>query len=436
MRASEVKPKLDWFIFTRLGEENYSKVTDDQYEEIADTYEKEYPGNNFDELYDIDIKTQYIAIGKFIANKKKWIKGKGLDYKMRIEVGDSSSRDEYLLASYFNKEILSNLNNSGIKAISGTPFFAQEKDNGNIAKATGMERRVKWNNISKKGILQHDITLSILVIPSKNEEKDYDGVKDDNKDSLSEYLQKHIQAFFLSTNFGTRQSKGFGCYTVTAIESNGTSVHLKNDEQILKMLFKFVYRKKTNGKLNSILTTINNDYRLIKSGQNNPYEKGKMMLYANEQDNGWDKKYIKKAINNLPSNRYALKDEHPQDHYGDHDDYKYYRAMLGLAEQFEFLITNPPRLKSKMIVKIDNPDIKRYQSPILFKVIGQNIYLVGNDVSKKMLDKVFSFSVSVQNDDSFGNKTLGNMKTPSEFSLRKFITFVMADESFDSYTQL
>lgn len=422
LRASEVKPKLDKFILTQLGKEQYKEISDDEYEEIASNYEKDNPGCIFDDLYDIDIDAQYEAIGNFLALKYKWIKGKGLDYKMRIEMAPGSTTEEYLLASSIRDDKVQNLNNNGINTISGTPFFAQERENSQIANAQGYERTEKWNAIGKKGIIiKEEIEVSILIM------------KDSNEVPLTDYLKEHIQSFFLSTNFGTRQSKGFGSFTVTSILYNDQTYELKNNEDLLKQYFQFVYKKATGGtnRINIIFTTINNDYRLIKSGQRRPYKRSRMMLYADERGMGWDKKYIKKAYKSLPNNLFILKDEHPQDYYGEHEDYKYYRAMLGLTEQFEFLLSNPPAINSKMIVKVSHPSIKRFQSPILFKVIGNAIYLVGNEISKKMLNETFTLSASIQRDNAFRDIPLGGIKTPSNFSLKTFVRFSMRDDSLN-----
>jgi hypothetical protein len=82
-----------------------------------------------------------------------------------------------------------------------------------------------------------------------------------------------------------------------------------------------------------------------------------------------------------------------------------------------------------MIVKITHPDIKRYQSPLLFKVIDNNIYLVGNSVSSEMLNTFFNLSVSIQNDNVWKNVAIEGISTPTKFSLVNFIRFAMNDRT-------
>lgn len=394
LRASEVKPKLDKFILTELGKGNY----------IA---------------------------GCKQAKESGWLVGKGehpaMDYKMNSH--STRNQKEYLLASYIKPEIQQNLRSHKITAISDTPFFAQEKQNGQIYKSR--EPQNEWNKIEKKGLLSNDpITITIV---SQNS-------------SLIPFISKQIQPFFLTTNFGTRQSKGFGCFTVEEIKLDNSNVELKNNEELLKKYFLFVYKKNIKQfSVENILATINDDYRLIKSGQTRPfYAKSKLMLYVDYLDKtiGWDKKYIKVNTNETYKTEkegvnYKLKCKESNRHfsYSKRKSYKYFRALLGLAEQYEFLLDNPPLgdNKNKMIIKVKNDDIQRYQSPLLFKIIGSNIYLVGNEVSPRMLNKPFYFFVNFQKDKGYKDEPIEEtgtpIMTPSVFSLKEFISFAMKDNT-------
>ncbi len=388
LRASEVKPKLDRFILSKLSLEEKEK-----------------------------------------GKKEGWIRSKNdkvwLDYKMRILAQDVNI--EYMLASYINPDRIKALNHQGIKVVSNTPFFAQEKQNNQILKSE--KPREDWNKIEKKGILaQNDITI-IIISP---------------KVSLLSTVSRLIQSFFIVTNFGTRQSKGFGCFSPKRITLDGRLIALENVETLLKQHFSFVYKKSlSHSPIESILSTINEDYRLLKSGCTRPYAKSKLMLYAENLDSnvGWDKKYIKVNTNDVFPNKdgdnYLLKcrKENIRVSYSEKDSYRYLRALLGLAEQYEFLLENPPLgdSRNKMIVKVLNNDIQRYQSPLLFKVIENTIYLVGNEVSPDMLDKPFHFYVNFQNDSGYSNEPVDEndnpIYTPSFFSLRNFLSFAMHDNT-------
>lgn len=391
LRASEVKPKLDRFILGKLSQAEKEEGINAGW-----------------------IKTK---------NDRTW-----LDYKMRITPPDSVTK--FLLASYFKLDVIQSLRQKQITAISNTPFFAQEKQNGAIIRSRNPHE--EWNKIEKKGLLSNcEITLIIL---SRHHD-------------LLERVSLEVQSFFLSTNFGTRQSKGFGCHSAISIMLDNNIVGLKDTEALLKQLFLFVYKKSlSQASSEKVLSTINDDYRLLKSGRTRPsYAKSKLMLYADYLDStiGWDKRYIKTNTNNTfytgngDDERYLLKcrPENRRNSYASRSGYRFYRAVLGLAEQFEFLLENPPLgdSRNKMIVKVSNDDIQRFRSPLLFKVIDNTIYLVGNELPADILGKPFFFLVNFQKDNGYHDESVdenGNpIETPAVFSLQRFISFAMKDNT-------
>lgn len=384
LRASEVKPKLDRFILGKLSPEE-----------------------------------------RQIGENQGWIKSKNgktwLDYKLRVEAKDNKP-EEYLLASYnIREQDVNALREHNINAISNTPFFAQEKQNNAIIRSHNPQ--IEWDIIEKKGLLTKDeICLTFCAKES----------------GLTRIISEQIQSFFVANNFGTRQSKGFGSFTVTDLKCDKQEYKLRNVEDLLKESFIFVYKKHVvvHG-ISSIFSTINNDYKLLKSGRTRPYAKSKLMLYADSinANIGWDKKYIKVNTNNCfqknDNERYILqcRPENRRESYSEKDEYLFYRALIGLVEQFEFLLENPVRQNAKMIVKVSNQDIQRFQSPILFKVIDDHVYLVGNEIPESILNKPFSFLVNFQGDTAFRNEPVSedgsSILTPESFSLKKFIAFAM-----------
>ncbi|MGP1447327.1 MAG: hypothetical protein ACTTKO_07360 [Candidatus Limimorpha sp.] len=410
LRASEVKPKLDKFILTKLGgKEGYQKGF-----EIAK--------NN----------------GWIINNGKNDCKA--LDYKMRINIDKSSIRTDYLLASYIKDTNITKLERQGIKAISNTPFFAQEKQNGEIVKACQNHNEIrKWNEIEKKGIFENgNIYIKIIT--------------EDEELSLS--ISNYIQSFFICTNFGTRQSKGFGCFLPTKIMNDNREIALIDNEELLKQEFFFVYKKTLqSSEIGQILHTVNEDYKLLKSGRNYPYARSKLLLYVEHLNSriGWEKKFIKVKTKGVYETEeeivYELKCRpfNRRRSYQSKPEYRYYRALLGLAEQFEFLLENPPQgdKRNKMIIKVKHEDIQRYKSPLLFKVIENDIYLVGNEVSNDMLDESFKFLVNIQGDEGYEDEPIDVknplIKTPEDFSLKEFMLFAMNnrnDNAVLNYEQL
>lgn len=384
LRASEVKPKLDKFILGKLSQEERAK-----------------------------------------GEREGWIKVKDgkawLDYKMRIVAEGRDNRQEFLLASYMNQERKDSLKRSGITVVDNTPFFAQEKQNGEVARAIqNHNEQRRWNEIEKKGIL-HRTNLKLTVICV-------------NEDLIGMLLQS-VQAFFLVYNFGTRQSKGFGSFSVIGMMLDEESQRLEDNCALLCNNFLFVYRKTIqNPTVELLFSTINEDYRLLKSGRRRPYAKSKLMLYERNHGVRWEKKYIKQDFNDNPvlnanEEEYILKSDHEFEFEPNNTDFRYVRIVLGLAEQYEFLLENPPQRNSKMIVRIANEDIDRYQSPLLFKVIDNNVFLVGNSVDPNILNRQFDFSISIQDDEVAWSGSIGVLNAVNDFSLQDFMRFAMNDNT-------
>jgi hypothetical protein len=406
LRASEVKPKLDKYIINKAFHDNFDEC-------------KEFLVG-----YDPDPKKQENSIKKL---KSKWDKGyRALNYKICIKREDCSSKKEFLIASYIKDETVKEFEKSGINILNCTPYFAQEKQNGELSKAHEFERKRIWDNYEKKGLLEsRDIIINIVWF-----------------NTFTSWINE-IQPFFISTNFGTRQSKGFGSFEVIEMLFDNNAIAKKSVEEMLKQNFKFVFKKVLfEPTLAQIFSTINDDYKLIKSGRTRPYLKSKLMLFGG--DVGWDKKFIKEQIDDVYENEkkegYLLKckPQNKKDNYRSCDEYKFFRALLGLAEHYEFLLENPPAGKpsNKLIVKISHPDIKRYQSPLLFKVIGNNIYLVGNDVDSRLFSKHFDLFVTIKGDKAWLNDKIEGIDTPDSFSLINFIRFAMRDNTNLNYVQL
>lgn len=241
LRATEVKPKLDKFIKEKVG---------------------------------ADEKLKFCFIGD----------SKALDYKMRIEIDTSKKRDEYLVGSNLSTTDLRRTSDMPT-IIAKSPYFAQEEANKTIV-VKDKEKNCRyfieeeWKKISKKGLSWTDISVTFFSL----------------NQIVLDYLDQYIEEFFLCSNFGTRNDKGFGCFTVC--QKNGSPIHLSNNTivQVLKQNFDFVYQKeKSFNDICRIFSVITNDYRLIKSGSSyGVYKKSGFFHYATEKTSyRWDTIYKK-----------------------------------------------------------------------------------------------------------------------------------------------
>jgi len=225
------------------------------------------------------------------------------------------------------------------------------------------------------------------------------------KMEIIDAIKKHFDEFMFITNFGTRQSKGFGSF----LRSSITDDEIKNiiDKQSNKVFLLGEYKE-----YDKAFSSIDTFYKKIKMGINKPYYKSLIFRYmCREHKIGWEKKFIKNKF--------------PQVIHGTHEpivckepddrEFRYIRAVLGLAEHNEF---RPKDGKKQVKIKSVS-GIDRFKSPLTFKIVKNKIYILHNDSYKKILDKEFSFSL---------NQVPEIIKTPKEFDLYKFLKFVEKQE--------
>lgn len=163
LRASEVKPKLDKFILTKLGE-------DDGYE-----------------------------AGIQIAKYNGWLVGKGdhpaLDYKMRIVAEDPQ---QIVMNVIEKKDKGRQLYDEIGRTLYTTPNYP---DNSNSLIMGNMGGRIKEDVLNF--VMFRDISIHFIF----------------KEESLQSNINNGIFDFFSETNFGNRTSKGFGSFLVDAIDN-------------------------------------------------------------------------------------------------------------------------------------------------------------------------------------------------------------------------
>jgi len=388
LRASELKPKLDKFLIEKFKKEN-------------------------------------IDFSKWLIQGQE----KALDYKVRIEIPSQISY--YLLLptklsskKYPNKE--ANLKYYiteklliDFEYILPTPYFANaDKIKFNMYSDEVDTEKTKPDELFFAVFTNNRINVTITSL----------NLTILNGKFLYQFIQESLTEFFLIHNFGTRQNKGFGSFTVEEI--NGKKV--ENDD-VSKLLQDIFYKKSSSSYtgFNNIFQFILNEYQLLKSGINIPYgrnpiyKKSKLFEYFIKKDQRWEKRFIKQKLtnNNIDLTRTHNPidyDNAEKDYYNNYTDkqeneYKYIRALLGVAEHFEFATNNSGRIKVKITHKPQNGEdkIERFQSPLFIKVIDGSVYIKYNDTYKKIEKKIFEFKL--------GRISLGELKIPSDFVISEFL---------------
>lgn len=343
---------------------------------------------------------------------------KFLNYKMKINCLEKVSEPIERQASKNNEPLIS----KGQPKMSSIPmFFANMGDD--------------WKKNPKQLVWSktNEIIIEIISFETK----------------LIELILEYFEEFIFTTNFGMRQSKGFGSFEVISSTSSdfqkATSfIHFKN------VKYKFTINLKDSafqnikapsvvdstdifkkyGKLFEILNIFSKTYR---SGinQNGYYFKSLMYKYATDvMKCTWDKKYLK---SNFLGNKHSEITKQRKDHnnlqilnYDDMPKEYLLRDLLGLS-------TSQQWLKYHMDVehKKDN-NIKRYKSPITFKIInnGNNlfdIYLIVEPI--KILNKSFDITCK----SSATNTKEITINTPEKFDINEYLNFCFATEKIDDY---
>lgn len=326
LRATEVKPKLDRFILTKLGK----SPTPDQIS-IGHKVLKECDKNlNFDEL------TPYEK-GKFIAKGLGWLIGKGeqpaLDYKMKII---SDSNDDNIKMPIEIKRTIDE---------KGRPV--QDRDNnGNLLyKTTFSLILANMGGKKESEIVNFSFSNEIKILFSSFFVE------------LINVIENEIYEFFMVNNFGNRCDKGFGSYTVEKI--NDTPFEL--DEQYFEentFVLEFELRRAGNLDLSyfkKIFGVIDYFWRRLKPEINYPnnYIKSYLYHYINQEyQKTWEKQRIKEYFHIGNTNNQNINSNPPI----------FARALLGLPDKFEFE-------NQKVTIEITHPEIERIMAPIHFKPI-------------------------------------------------------------------
>jgi len=224
-----------------------------------------------------------------------------------------------------------------------------------------------------------------------------------NKDVLNA-IKENFEAFLANTNFGTRQSKGFGSFYIkdkpfdrNLIEYQVYSFSTSNWQRDIGLFYQFL-RQGIN---------------LTKKPTNPFYTKPAIFAYGKSKGWQWDKKSIKEVYFSNALNMQI--EEHQSDIVKYTSDKKYLlRDLFGLSTSQEW------KSYGKTIEKEDdksNLGIERFKSPITFKVVDDMVYFWVDTTINSMLNQTFKIKAG-------RNDTL-KLSTPKEFSFDDFFRFVL-----------
>ena len=221
--------------------------------------------------------------------------------------------------------------------------------------------------------------------------------------TLQKLIVKHIKNFFIVTNFGAVQGKGYGSFTIDSEKND--QVEQENIEKILmeefglKTLYKIDCNKLVEKlakfkAIKKIFRIIENFYKIIKGGINHKeYIKGFLFIHMNGKGIKNEKAALKTEIIDNPysSNQNKVKQGSKINSHKE----CYVRALLGLSSSFAF--KDQRRQKGGAVdvnIKISHADetIERFPSPLTFKVINKIIYIIPKKIDERIWEKEFVFT--------------------------------------------
>ncbi len=324
LRATEVKPKLDRFLIEQLEK-------DDRFGD-----------------------------GRW----KKWFVGDGsqqsFDYMMRI-----TPNSERVDRTQSIERAIAKIENQDYK------HFHEIHKNyfGNMASGNNIQDTIR--ETFKESLFYKDgLTLTIrCFIPE-----------------LLTFIDEHIRGFFMMHNFGTRQRKGFGSFTVDISTK-------PNEPKGFDLVGKYcpnAYYCKLDNDVNAdaLLDAVWVISAFLRSGFNRGegnYVRGFVFRYFQREKNPLanDKAFVKQQVLHNVYNE-ATRGEHLHP-YGNNVRYRYVRGLLGTNENSRFCRAPNAHTPVYDIYTHSAEGIERFPSPLLFKPIGKFVFIL----PQKMPDEIF-----------------------------------------------
>lgn len=207
---------------------------------------------------------------------------------------------------------------------------------------------------------------------------------------LLTFIDEHIRGFFMMHNFGTRQRKGFGSFTVDISTK-------PNEPKGFDLVGKYcpnAYCCKLGNDVNAdaLLDAVWVISAFLRSGFNRGegnYVRGFVFRYFQREKNPLanDKAFVKQQVLHNVYNE-ATRGEHLHP-YGNNVRYRYVRGLLGTNENSRFC--RNPRGETREDRTVHNiyihsaEGVERFPSPLLFKPIGKFVFIL----PQKMPDEIF-----------------------------------------------
>lgn len=223
-------------------------------------------------------------------------------------------------------------------------------------------------------------------------------------------IDEHIRGFFMMHNFGTRQRKGFGSFTVDISTK-------PNEPKGFDLVGKYcpnAYYCKLDNDVNAdaLLDAVWVISAFLRSGFNRGegnYVRGFVFRYFQREKNPLanDKAFVKQNVLHNVYNE-ATRGEHLHP-YGNNVRYRYVRGLLGTNENSRFCRAPNAHTPVYDIYTHSAEGIERFPSPLLFKPIGKFVFIL----PQKMPDKIFGsefYILKKKQEEEYDSKATSDQK--------------------------
>lgn len=227
---------------------------------------------------------------------------------------------------------------------------------------------------------------------------------------LLTFIDEHIRGFFMMHNFGTRQRKGFGSFTVDISTKPNEP---KGFDLVGKYCPNAYYCKlDDNVSADALLNAVWVLSAFLKSGFNRDegnYVRGFVFRYFQREKNPLanDKAFVKQQVLRNVYNE-ATRGEHLHP-YGNNVRYRYVRGLLGTNENSRFCRAPNAHTPVYDIYTHSAEGIERFPSPLLFKPIGKFVFIL----PQKMPDEIFGsefYILEKNQEDEYDRKATSEQK--------------------------
>lgn len=231
---------------------------------------------------------------------------------------------------------------------------------------------------------------------------------------LLTFIDEHIRGFFMMHNFGTRQRKGFGSFTVDI----STKPNAPKGFDLVGKYCPNAYYCKLDGNVNAdaLLDAVWVISAFLRSGFNRGegnYVRGFVFRYFQREKNPLanDKAFVKQNVLHNVYNE-ATRGEHLHP-YGNNVRYRYVRGLLGTNENSRFC--RAPRGETREDRTVHNiyihsaEGVERFPSPLLFKPIGKFVFIL----PQKMPDEIFGsefYILEKNQEEKYDSKATSDQK--------------------------